>query len=112
MDKLAKYRDIIEKIIRYYGQFQSSFGKVDTYAICDRETDNYLVLDVGWLPSRKRQHAIPIHIRIKDGKVWLEWDGTDEEIAQQLIDAGIAEEDMVYPLSEEFHKENRELMAA
>lgn len=97
MDKLAKYRRIIKKIVEYYGQFQASFGDIQTYAICDEKTDNYLLVDVGWHPNGRRQHAIPLHIRIKDNKVWFEWDGTDQEIAQQLIDAGIAEEDIVFP---------------
>ena len=96
MDKLERYREIIKEIVGYYGSLQSSVGDVQTYAICDERTDNYLVLDVGWL-AFGRQHAIPIHIRLRNGKVWLEWDGTDQEIAQQLIDAGIDENDIVFP---------------
>lgn len=38
---------------------------------------------------------MPLHIRLKDEKVRVEWDGTDEEIVQQLIDAGVAETDIV-----------------
>lgn len=94
MDNLAKYRRIIKKIVEKYGKFQSSVGNVETYAVCDKHTDNYLVIDVGWL-AFGRQHAMPIHIRIKDEKVWVEWDGTDQEIIQQLINAGIPEGDIV-----------------
>lgn len=97
MDKLKKYRKIITKILEEQASYGSSLGKIDDYAICDEKTDNYLLLNVGWHPSGRRQHGVPIHIRIKDGKVWLEWDGTDQEIAQQLIDAGIASEDIVSP---------------
>lgn len=49
--------------------------------------------------------------RIKDQKVWIEWDGTDEEIAQQLIDAGIKEEDMVFSSSENLAQETVKLAA-
>jgi hypothetical protein len=94
MDKLAKYRRIIKQIVEYYGNLQSSVGDVETYPICDEKTDNYLVIDVGWL-AFGRQHAMPLHIRLKDGKVRVEWDGTDQEIAQQLIDAGIDEDDII-----------------
>jgi hypothetical protein len=94
MDKLAKYRAIVKAIVERYGKFQSSVGNVETYAVCDGKTDNYLVIDVGWL-AFGRQHAMPIHIRLKDGKVWVEWDGTDQEIVQQLIDAGVEENDIV-----------------
>lgn len=94
MDKLARYRKIVKKIVEKYGIFQSSVGKVETYPICDERNDNYLVIDVGWL-AFGRQHAMPLHIRLKGGKVWVEWDGTDQEIVQQLIDAGIPENDIV-----------------
>ena len=94
MDKLAKYRRIVKSIVEHYGKFQSSVGNVETYSICDEKTDNYLVIDVGWL-AFGRQHAMPIHIRIKENKVWVEWDGTDQEIVQQMIDAGIPQNDVI-----------------
>lgn len=107
MDKLAKYRKIIKKTVKKYGSFQSSVGDVETYAVCDESNDNYLVIDVGWL-TFGRQHAMPIHIRIKDGKVLVEWDGTDQEIVQQLIDAGIDKNDVVW----NFEKPREVLKAA
>lgn len=94
MDKLAKYRAIIKSIISHYGKFQSSVGDVETYPVLDEKTDNYFLVDVGWL-AFGRQHAMPIHIRIKDEKVWVEWDGTDQEIVQQLVDNGVDEKDIV-----------------
>jgi hypothetical protein len=97
MDKLKKYRRIITKILEEQASYKASTGKIDDYAICDEKTDNYLLLNVGWHYSGRRQQGVPIHIRIKDGKVWLEWDGTDQEIAQQLVDAGIPREDIVFP---------------
>lgn len=105
MGKLAKYRRIVKKIVGQYGKFQSSVGNVETYAVCDEHNDNYLVIDVGWL-AFGRQHAMPIHIRIKDEKVWIEWDGTDQEIVQQLIDAGVPENDIVlgFEQSQEYLK--------
>lgn len=110
MDKLERYRSIIKEIVGYYGNLQSSVGAVETYAICDEKTDNYLVLDVGWL-AFGRQHAIPLHIRLKNEKVWLEWDGTEQEVAEQLIAAGIAEEDIIFP-TQQTNSRNIELQAA
>ena len=111
MDKLAKYRDVIKSIVQKYGELQSSVGNVETYAVCDEKTDNYLVLDVGWL-AFGRQHAIPIHIRIKDKKVWVEWDGTDQEIVQQLIDNGIPEKDIVLGFEKPVEFTQDDLIAA
>lgn len=95
MDKLKKYRKIIAEILNKTASRGSSVGQIDEYVVCDDKTDNYLLLNVGWHPSGRRQQGIPIHIRIKNGKVWVEWDGTDQEIVQQLIDGGIPEKDIV-----------------
>lgn len=111
MDKLAKYRNIVKNIVRKYGKFQSSVGNVETFAVCDEYNDNYLVVDVGWL-AFGRQHAMPIHIRIKDAKVLVEWDGTDQEIVQQLIDAGIPEDDIVLGWEKPVESTNKDLIAA
>ena len=112
MDKLKKYRKIITKIVKEQAALGSSPGKIDDYAICDEKTDNYLLINVGWHPSGRRQHGMPIHIRLKDGKVWIEWDGTDQEIARQLIKAGIYEDDIVFPSFPEKSQTLAELKAA
>ena len=95
MEKVDKYRRIVINLIEKYASFKSSYTGIKDYAVCDRQTDNYILLNIGWHPSGHRQHGYPIHIRIKDAKVWVEWDGTDQEIVQQLIDAGIPENDIV-----------------
>jgi hypothetical protein len=94
MDKLERYRKVVKNLVEKYGSLQSSIGEVETFPICDKKTENYMVVDVGWL-AFGRQHAIPLHLRIKNNKIWVEWDGTDQEIVQQLIDNGIPEEDIV-----------------
>ena len=36
-----------------------------------------------------------MHIDIKNGKVWIQYNGTEVEIADELVKAGIPEEDIV-----------------
>lgn len=96
MDKLKDYRRIITKVLNSLLITGANPGNIDEYAICDEKTDNYILSNVGWHPSGRRQLGYPVHIRIKDDKVSVEWDGTDQEIIQQLIDAGIDENDIVY----------------
>jgi XisI protein len=94
MDKLEHYRQIIKILIHHYTELPNSDIQIESIAICDPIQDSYMLMDIGWNPSG-RVHSVPIHLRIKNHKVWLEWDGTDQEIAQQLIDAGIPQEDIV-----------------
>lgn len=112
MDKLEKYRKIICKILTKQASYKSSIGEIDDYAVCDEKTDNYILLNVGWYNKKRRQHGFPIHIRIKDSKVWVEWDGTDQEIVQQLIDNGIPPEDIVLGFQQEQTHLEKELIAA
>jgi hypothetical protein len=58
----------------------------------DKKYDNYGLIDVGW-SNTGRVHAIIFHLRIEANKVWVEWDGIETGVAQELVDVGIPEED-------------------
>ncbi len=51
-------------------------------------------MSVGW-NGIKRVHNVALHVRIREGKIWIEWDGIEEGITQELLDAGIPKEDIV-----------------
>jgi hypothetical protein len=40
-------------------------------------------------------HNIDLHLRIQDQKIWIEWDGTENSVVEELIRAGVANEDIV-----------------
>lgn len=94
MDKLTKYRQIIEHVLAHHAESIASHGQIETIPICDLGRDNYLLMDVGWDRSG-RVHEVVIHLRIQNGKIWIEWDGTEDGIAQSLLESGIPKEDIV-----------------
>lgn len=94
MDKLSCYRKIIQEIILKHAKYKPSHGKIETINICDAENDNYLLMDIGW-DETGRVHETFLHLRIKDGKIWIEWDGIEEGITQELLEAGVAKDDIV-----------------
>lgn len=108
MDKLNKYRRIISKILEKQASYKAGTGQIEDYVISDEKTDNYILFSVGRHNNGRRQFGYPIHIRIKNEKVLVEWDGTDQEIVQQLIDAGIPENDIIW----NFEKPRKILKAA
>jgi hypothetical protein len=101
MDKVARYRDILTRIVRDYASGKISHGRIETEAIIDREHDHYEVMHVGW-DKQRRIHGIVIHLDIKDGKIWLQYDGTDRPVADELLEAGVPKEDIVLA----FHPED------
>ncbi len=94
MDKLEKYRNIVEKIIGEYAAIPYSYGEIERRTMFDRETDAYLLYIVGW-DNRGRVHGINIHIDIIDGKIWIQRDGTEDGIADDLEREGIPKSDIV-----------------
>jgi hypothetical protein len=94
MDRLEIYRKTIREILKFYGNI--SYANVDARNLLafDPETDQYLVVSVGW-SKEGRVHGCLIHVSIQDGKVWIQRDGTEDGIANELVQAGIPKEDIV-----------------
>ena len=57
--------------------------------VLDEASDTYLLIVNGWKDGYKRQHGIILHVEINDGKIWIQADGTEDGIAQALVDAGV-----------------------
>jgi hypothetical protein len=94
MDRTEQYRLIVRRTIEDYAEGKPKYGEIETEAIIDRERDHYEVVLVGWNKSR-RVHGSVVHIDIIDGKVWIQYDGTDRPVADELTAAGIPPEDIV-----------------
>jgi hypothetical protein len=94
MIQLDRYRMIVRRLIEEYAGYKPSRGDIRTEAVVDREHDHYEVMQVGW-EGHRRIHGSIIHIDIRDGKVWIEHNGTDALLTDELISAGIPKEDIV-----------------
>jgi hypothetical protein len=94
MDRLARYREIVRRLIEEYASYKPSHGRIETEAIVDPEKDHYEVMHVGW-DGVRRVHGSVVHIDIIGGKVWIQYDGTTRPVAEELVSAGIPREDIV-----------------
>ena len=95
MDKLTTYRQHIQTLLLERVNLGSTNPNVETQAIFDTERDHYQVVRTGWKDSSTRVHGCLIHIDIKDNKIWIQHDGTEEGIANQLADLGVAKQEIV-----------------
>lgn len=94
MDKLEKYRNFVQEILIEYSKNKPAYGEIEVQTIFDTIRDHYQIVYIGW----KRQtfiHSCPIHIDIKNEKIWLQWNGTERDIAAELVAMGVAKEDIV-----------------
>ncbi|MFB2875529.1 XisI protein [Floridanema aerugineum] len=94
MDTLDKYRQIIETILQEYTTIPYRYGDVKDELIISRNQCRYLVITMGW-EAEKRVHGCLIHIDIIDHKIWIQRDGTEDGIANDLVAAGIPKEEIV-----------------
>lgn len=94
MDKLSHYRQILRKIIEDYASPRPTNGEIEPEAIIDPEKDHYEVMHVGWQGDR-RVHGSVIHLDIHEGKIWVQYDGTNRPVVDELLAAGVPKEDIV-----------------
>lgn len=94
MDKLTRYREIIRELIFKYAGHKPANGQIETEAVIDSERDHYEVLHVGW-DGVRRVHGSVLHIDVINNKVWIQYDGTSEPVAEALLEAGVLREDIV-----------------
>ena len=98
MDKVNAYkkivRSIVEEIVAMSPEIEDG---VENQLITDDEHGHYLYFGVGWENKGKDWfYATFIHIDVRpNGRVWLQHDGTDLRIANQLIERGIPKNDIV-----------------
>jgi hypothetical protein len=94
MDKLERYREIIRRLIAEYASYKPANGQIETEAIVDPSRDHYEVMHTGW-DGVRRVHGSVIHIDVRDGKIWIQYDGTNRPVADELVEAGVPREDIV-----------------
>jgi hypothetical protein len=88
MAELDRERAAIRAILSEFTGRRYSFGDIVNETVFDVENDRYLVVSQGWEPYR-RVHGVLIHLDIIDGKIWVQRDGTEDGIANRLVEAGI-----------------------
>jgi len=89
MDKVDRYREIIYTTLMPLAERRYSGDKATNEAVFDKENDRYIIVSVGWLDSNHRVYFNLVHLDIINGKVWIQYDGTEDGIGYALEAAGI-----------------------
>lgn len=95
MESTHNYHNLIKALLDDYTHYPPSHGVIETLPVFDDEHQQYLVLSIGWDGSR-RVHGVIADVRLIDGKIWIEHDGTPPPgFALALVAAGVPKEDIV-----------------
>jgi hypothetical protein len=103
MDKLDRYRELVRQVIEEYGSYKPAYGDVEREIVIDPVRDHYQLLSVGWNDQR-RIHGCVLHIDIKNGKIWIQHDGTEEGVANRFVAAGVPKQDIVLAFHSPFKR--------
>jgi hypothetical protein len=94
VDNLNNYGEIVEKILQEYAEITHRNSDINRRVIIDVERNQFFLVIEGWDGDR-RIHGFLIHVEIRDGKVWVQRDGTEDGITDELLAAGIPKDQIV-----------------
>ena len=99
MEKLDQYRQHIKQLLSDYARHGPSDDEVSTELIFDTERDHYQVVSTGW-KNRRSMYGCVVHLDIKNGKIWVQHDGTEIGFANELVKLGVPKTDIVLGFQE------------
>ena len=84
MDSLDALRQAIEKVFQSWEDFTSGpLSRFRVVPVLDHLHDRYVLQDVDPTEDRFRSKTLA-HLEIRDGKIWILTDNTEEGIATEL----------------------------
>ncbi|MBE9209021.1 XisI protein [Nostoc sp. LEGE 06077] len=99
MEKLEQYQKYVQQAITEYANVGSVQDEIEQQLIFDTVRNHYQLMYVGW-KNRRRQHGCVLHIDIKNDKIWIQHDGTEIGMANELVRLGVPKEDIVLAFHE------------
>ncbi len=101
MEKLEKYKEIIKKVLNYYVSLDRKTPEpnMEYFLVADDVNGQYLWKTVGW-ENDKHIDLTTAYVRLKNNKIYIEEDWTEEGIATDLLREGVPKEDIVLAFHE------------
>ncbi|MEH2354371.1 XisI protein [Nostoc sp.] len=93
MATVNEYRQHIQNLLTERAKLVWD-DRIQAQTIFDTERDHYQLVYVGWRGSN-RLYGTVLHLDIIDRKIWIQQDGTEVGIANQLVELGVPNEDIV-----------------
>lgn len=90
----SEYPQIIREIIERHARIPPSVGEIETEIIIDDSQGHYALGHNGWVNGH-RVHGNVIHVDIREDKIWIQHDGTEHDVANELIAAGVPKENIL-----------------
>ncbi len=103
MDKLDFYSSVISKIFNYHKNLAGNNpeSELEDVFVIDEASKSWLWLITGWAKEENvRVNTNNLYVRIKNDKIYIEEDWTENGIAHYLLKEGVPKEDIVLAFHE------------
>ena len=104
MDKIEKYQQFIKQILKKHAELSPGHDTVKPQLIFDNENNHFQLSYVGW-EKDKRVFGPVMHFDIINEKIWIQYNGTEEYVAQTLVDLGVPNSDIVIGFHSPFKRQ-------
>jgi hypothetical protein len=94
MAELNEYQQKIQDLLTELANYGTSDGQVESQLIFDPDRNHYQLVHVGWR-NKRRIYGCVVHLDIKDGKIWVQHNGTEFDISIRLAEMGIDKQNIV-----------------
>jgi XisI protein len=95
--QIDQYQKIVRQLLMQYATGDVVEEGVETQIVCDSENHHYYWMNVGWNGNQRVYDSI-MHFDIREGKVWIQQNLTEADPAEDLVELGVAKEDIVLGL--------------
>ncbi|NER95710.1 MAG: XisI protein [Symploca sp. SIO1B1] len=92
MERL-NYSEVVQTVLKNHVRNRPN-SPTEVQMLFDTQRERYQVLNIGW-QDLTRIFGCIIYVEIKDGKIWIERDGTEIGVANELVEAGVPKQDIV-----------------
>jgi XisI protein len=104
MAKVEQYRQLIQELLQAYSEIKGSNDEVEAELVFDTERDRYQLVNAGW-SNKRRVYGCVLHLDIKGEKIWIQHDGTEGGIADELVSRGVPKKDIVLAFHSPFKRQ-------
>ena len=94
MDRLKQYDRTVQELVEQYAAEWKPHDGTSIEAVTDSEHGHYQIVRSGWKEGRFI-HSCLVHFTVRDQNVQLLRNDTDVEWDRELIDRGVAPDDIV-----------------
>lgn len=90
----ATLQNKVKQVINQYAQLTPSHGQIRLDTVFDDAQNRYALMQTGWSRGQRIRGNL-IYITLQNNQIYLEYDGIEQGITQDLINLGVPAEQIV-----------------